>query len=63
MLSEEEAIKEFKEIYEKEFGEKIDDQTALELGINLLTFFNNIYRPIKKKWVEEYEKKYSKKSN
>ncbi len=56
MLSKQ-AIKEFQDIYEEEFGEKIDDQTALELGVNLLTFLNNIYKPIKKKWLKEYENK------
>jgi len=32
-----EAIKEFKEIYEKEFGETISDQKAQELGQNLIS--------------------------
>ena len=40
------AIKEFKEIYEKEFGETISDQKAQELGQNLISLFKIIYRPI-----------------
>jgi len=40
------AIKEFKEIYEKEFGEPISDEKAQELGQNLISLFKIIYRPI-----------------
>ena len=56
MISEE-ALKEFKKIYKEEYGVGIDDKTALDLGVNLLTFFKVIYRPIKKEWLEEYLKK------
>jgi len=41
-----EAIKEFKEIYYKEFEEKISDQEAQEMGGNLISLFKIIYRPI-----------------
>ena len=41
-----EAIKEFKEIYYKEFGERISDKEAQEMGANLLSLFKIIYRPI-----------------
>jgi len=41
-----EAIKEFKEIYYKEFGEKISGPEAQELGANLISLFKIIYRPI-----------------
>ncbi|MCD6297730.1 MAG: hypothetical protein J7M30_11300 [Deltaproteobacteria bacterium] len=41
-----EAIKEFKEIYYKEFGEKISDQEAQEMGGNLISLFKIIYHPI-----------------
>ena len=40
------AIKEFKGIYHKEFGRKISDQEAQELGANLISLFKIIYRPI-----------------
>jgi len=41
-----EAIKEFKDIYYKEFGEKISGPEAQEMGANLLSLFKIIYRPI-----------------
>jgi flagellin-specific chaperone FliS len=41
-----EAIKEFKDIYEKEFRETISDEKAQELGQNLISLFKIIYRPI-----------------
>jgi len=41
-----EAIEEFKEIYEREFGETISDEKAQELGQNLVSLFKIIYRPI-----------------
>jgi|GEM_PF-2542100 len=46
------AINEFKEIYFAEYGEQINDQTALELGLNLLTMFKSIYRKMPKKWTD-----------
>ena len=48
------ALQEFKKIWAEEFGEEISDEQATELGINLLTLFNYIYRPIKKEWLEEF---------
>lgn len=50
----EEALKEFKEIYKEEYGVDLDDRTATDLAVNLLTLFDKIYRPIKKSWWEEY---------
>lgn len=52
MLSEK-AIKEFKEIWLREFGEEISDKKALEEGIKLLNLFNAVYRPIKKEWLND----------
>jgi len=40
------AIDEFKEIYEKEFGEKISDAQAEEMGENLIRLFEIIYRSL-----------------
>ncbi len=57
MISEK-ALKEFKQIWKDEFKEEIPDDYALEKAINLLTFFKNIYRPIKKEWLDEDEKKH-----
>ncbi|KKU04269.1 MAG: hypothetical protein UY39_C0019G0008 [Candidatus Kaiserbacteria bacterium GW2011_GWC2_49_12] len=51
------ALDEFKTIWQKEFGQDIPDDVATEEAINLLTMFNAIYRPLKKEWVDEYEKK------
>jgi len=54
MISEK-TLKEFILLYREEFGEEVDEATATELGINLLVFFKNTYRPIKKSWLDEYE--------
>ena len=52
MLSKE-ALEDFKKIWREQFGEDISDEKAVEEGINLLTMFDAIYRPIKKEWVDE----------
>ena len=59
MLSEK-AVSEFYNLYLKEFGEELSDTEALELGINLLTFFNHIYHPVKKEWLKEIVKENNK---
>jgi len=41
----EEAIKEFKDIYYQEFRQRISDEEAQEMGANLLSLFEIIYRP------------------
>lgn len=51
------ALEEFKEIYKDEIGEDISDEEALDEAINLLTLMDKIYRPIKKAWLEEFEKR------
>lgn len=56
MLSEA-ALRDFKQIWLEEFGEEISDERAAELGINLLTLFDHIYRPVKKSWLEEFPEK------
>jgi len=40
------AIKEFKEIYYREFGKIISDEEAQEKGQSLLSLFKIIYRAI-----------------
>lgn len=62
MLSQQ-ALKEFKEIWKKKYGEEISDEFALEQALNLLTLFDVIYRPIKKEWLEEYETKHRRYKN
>lgn len=49
----EKALKDFIVIYKEEFGVELEEEKALEMAINLLNFFNNIYRPIKKAWLDE----------
>ena len=56
MLSKQ-ALEEFKKIWREEKGEDISDAEATDEAINLLTMMNAIYRPIKKEWVEELERK------
>ena len=52
------ALQEFKKLYVEEFGEEISDEEAIELGINLLTIFNHIYRPVlKKDWIPAVSEK------
>ncbi len=52
-----EALQEFKKIWKEEYGQEISDEKAVELGINLLTMFDAIYRPVPKSWLKEYEEK------
>jgi neutral trehalase len=51
------ALKEFKKIWKEEYGQEISTEKAVELGINLLTMFDAIYRPIPKSWLKDYEEK------
>jgi hypothetical protein len=55
MISEE-ALQEFMQLYQEEYGVELDKKTATDLAVNLLTFFKTIYRPIKKEWLNEYKK-------
>lgn len=55
-----EALNEFKKIYKEEFGKEIFDEEATEKAINLLTFFDAIFKPIKKEWLKKYDKRKSK---
>ena len=50
------AIKEYKEIYKKAFGEEISDQEAYEQGSRLLRLFKAIYKPIPKDKEKEFRK-------
>ena len=51
MISEK-ALREFKAIWLKETGEEIDDRKALAEATRLLIFFDAIYRPLKREWVD-----------
>ena len=54
MLSEK-ALKDFQKIYKEEYGVEIDEQTAENLGYNLLVLFSYIYKPVKKEWVDKLD--------
>lgn len=41
-----ELLKEFKVLYEREFGEALSDQDAVAKATALVTLFGAIYRPI-----------------
>ena len=51
------AIKEFKEIYRKEFNEKIDDETARKMAQRLLILFKAVYGPLIKNNHESNKKR------
>lgn len=55
MLSDK-ALQEFKRIFKEEKGFELSDEQAMEEAIALLTFYDKVYRPIKKSWLEEYFK-------
>ena len=40
------AIKEFKEIYYRQYGKPISDEETQEMGQRLISLFKVIYRPI-----------------
>jgi hypothetical protein len=47
------ALQEFIAIYKDEFGIELDETTALDVAINLLTFFDQVYRPVNHDWFDE----------
>lgn len=47
------ALQEFKAIYEKEIGPAPNEKDLVALACNALNFFDVVYRPIKKEWVEK----------
>jgi hypothetical protein len=51
-----EAIREFKEQYLKEFNEEISDAQAKEMGENLIALFRIICRPIPEEIRRKYER-------
>ena len=58
MLSET-ALQDFKKIWKEECGVDISDEKATELAINLLTYFDKIYLPIRKEWLDKVTKNIS----
>lgn len=55
MLSKQ-ALDEYREIYRNEHGEVPPDDVLVDEATKLLTAFDLIYRPVKKVWLEKYEK-------
>lgn len=53
----EEAIREYQEAYKKVKGKTISYEEALTQTKELFTLFKAIYKPIKKEWANEYDKK------
>ena len=52
------ALEEYKEIWRKENpGKDIDDETAMNEAVALLTIMDKVYKPIKKEWADEPNKK------
>jgi hypothetical protein len=50
------ALEEFKEIWRQENpGQDIDDKTAMDEAVALLTLMDTVYKPIKKEWLEKYK--------
>jgi hypothetical protein len=45
------ALDAFKAICREEYGVELSDDVATAQAINLLTFYNAIYRPVKKGWL------------
>ena len=46
------ALKEFKAIWNDEFGVVLPDEVALDEAVAVLLAVNQSYRPIKKDWVK-----------
>jgi hypothetical protein len=50
------ALEEFKEIWRQENpGQDIDDKTAMDEAVALITLMDTIYKPVKKEWLEKYK--------
>ena len=50
------ALEEFKQIYEEEYKEKLDDNMALKKAVGLLTIFKSIYKPVTNQMKYETER-------
>ena len=50
------ALQEIKEVFLKEKGYVPDEKELVLYATNLLTLMNTIYRPIKKDWVQKYDR-------
>lgn len=57
MIISEEALREFKTIYKKEFNEDISDKDALEKATKLLNLMKAVYGPMSKGDYEKLQKR------
>lgn len=55
-----EAIVEYQALYKQEYGQDISYEEAQRQGLKLLNLYDAIYRPVKKNWIKEVEKKINK---
>lgn len=51
-----ERVEEFKRIYKKETGKDISDEEALDSATSLVEMIRLVYKPIKKKDFEKFNK-------
>jgi len=51
-----EYLEKFKANHKRKTGKDMSDQDALTSFTKLITLVKVVYRPIPKKWLEEYEK-------
>lgn len=49
------AVEEFQQIYEDEYGQKINTSDAFEMGTRLLNLMKAIYRPIPQMQMDIYK--------
>lgn len=58
------ALEEFKEIWRQENpGQDIDDATAMDQAVALLTLMDKVYKPVKKEWLEKYKSEVTKENS
>ncbi|NLE07388.1 MAG: hypothetical protein GX627_02145 [Parcubacteria group bacterium] len=58
------ALEEFKEIWRQENpGQDIDDATAMDQAVALLTLMDTVYKPVKKDWLEKYKNEVTKENS
>ncbi len=46
------ALQEFKDLWLKEYGTPLNDEEATEKASALLTLFDQIYKPLRKDWID-----------
>lgn len=49
------ALDKLREIYKTEKGLEPSNEVLIAQAVNLLTFFDAIYKPVKKRWLKDYQ--------